>query len=77
MWGQIEAILLDMGGTLSSTVRKSEAEKRGVIRYQEATSTRIVSPETREVILKLFRRGYRLGLVGNTSSSAGVAAALQ
>src|SRR5690242_7039841 len=40
--------------------------------YREATGRRIAFPETREVILELFRRGYRLGLVSNTTSSVEV-----
>jgi len=37
--------------------------------YRDAHSQKIVFPESREVILELFRRGYRLGLVSNTTSS--------
>ena len=37
--------------------------------WREAMGDRIVFPETKEVILELFRRGYRLGLVSNTVSS--------
>ena len=40
--------------------------------YREATGQRVAFPETREVILELFRRGYRLGLVSNTTSSVEV-----
>lgn len=45
--------------------------------YREAGGTRIVFPETHDVVLELFRRGYRLGLVSNTTSSVEVPAALQ
>jgi putative hydrolase of the HAD superfamily len=45
--------------------------------YREATGRRIAFPETREVILELFRRGYRLGLVSNTTSSVEVPALLK
>ncbi len=37
--------------------------------WREATNERVLFPETAEVILELFRRGYRLGLVSNTTSS--------
>ncbi len=37
--------------------------------WRSATATRPVFPETKEVVLELFRRGYRLGLVSNTTSS--------
>ncbi len=37
--------------------------------WREATGERIFFPETAEVIKELFRRGYRLGLVSNTTSS--------
>lgn len=37
--------------------------------WREATGERVVFPETKEVILELFRRGYRLGVVSNTVSS--------
>jgi HAD superfamily hydrolase (TIGR01549 family) len=40
--------------------------------WREATGQRIVFPETKEVALELFRRGYRLGLVSNTTSSVEV-----
>jgi HAD superfamily hydrolase (TIGR01549 family) len=45
--------------------------------YREATGRRAAFPETREVILELFRRGYRLGLVSNTTSSVEVPALLK
>jgi len=45
--------------------------------YRDFTGTRIVFPETHDVILELFRRGYRLGLVSNTTSSVEVPAALK
>ncbi len=37
--------------------------------YRTALSTRILYPETFTVLLELYRRGYRLGLVSNTTSS--------
>jgi HAD superfamily hydrolase (TIGR01549 family) len=37
--------------------------------WRDAIAKRIVYPETREVILELYRRGYRLALVSNTTSS--------
>ena len=37
--------------------------------WRKATGERIVFPESKEVVLKLFRRGYRLRLVSNTISS--------
>lgn len=40
--------------------------------WREATGERIIFPETREVVLELFRCGYRLGLVSNTVSSVEV-----
>ncbi|MBV6449875.1 MAG: Phosphoglycolate phosphatase [Anaerolineales bacterium] len=40
--------------------------------YRESTGARTVLPESQEVILELFRRGYRLGLVSNTTSSVEV-----
>jgi HAD superfamily hydrolase (TIGR01549 family) len=45
--------------------------------YREANGSRAVFPESREVILELFRRGYRLGLVSNTTSSVEVPALLK
>ncbi|MBI5298387.1 MAG: HAD-IA family hydrolase [Chloroflexi bacterium] len=45
--------------------------------YRAMTGTRTVFPETHDVVLELFRRGYRLGLVSNTTSSVEVPAALQ
>ena len=45
--------------------------------YRDFTGTRIVFPETHDVVLELFRRGYRLGLVSNTTSSVEVPAALK
>ena len=45
--------------------------------YREATGRRVVLPESRDVILELFRRGYRLGLVSNTTSSVEVPALLK
>jgi HAD superfamily hydrolase (TIGR01549 family) len=37
--------------------------------WRDATGERVIYPETAEVVLELFRRGYRLGLVSNTTSS--------
>jgi len=37
--------------------------------WRAATGDRIIFPESKEIILELFRRGYRLGLVSNTISS--------
>jgi HAD superfamily hydrolase (TIGR01662 family) len=45
--------------------------------WREATGERIIFPETKEVVLELFRRGYRLGLVSNTVSSVEVPRALE
>jgi HAD superfamily hydrolase (TIGR01549 family) len=45
--------------------------------YREAIGLRVVFPESREVVLELFRRGYRLGLVSNTTSSVEVPALLK
>jgi HAD superfamily hydrolase (TIGR01549 family) len=44
--------------------------------YREALGLRVIFPESREVVLELFRRGYRLGLVSNTTSSVEVPALL-
>jgi HAD superfamily hydrolase (TIGR01549 family) len=45
--------------------------------YREALGARVIFPESREVVLELFRRGYRLGLVSNTTSSVEVPALLK
>ena len=45
--------------------------------WREATGERVVFPETAEVVLELFRRGYRLGLVSNTTSSTEAPLALK
>lgn len=45
--------------------------------YREASGTRKVDPLTREVAIELFRRGYRLGIVSNTTSSVEVPALLK
>ena len=37
--------------------------------WRAATGDRVIFPESKEIILELFRRGYRLGLVSNTISS--------
>ncbi len=64
----VEGILLDVGGAPRSTVDQ--------LRH-EATGARIFSPEAHDVVLTLFRRGYRLGLVSNTASSVEILAALK
>ena len=40
--------------------------------WRQATAERLVFPEAREVILELFNRGYRLGVISNTVSSSEV-----
>lgn len=45
--------------------------------WREATADRIIFPETKEAVLELFRRGYRLGLVSNTVSSVEIPRALE
>jgi HAD superfamily hydrolase (TIGR01549 family) len=45
--------------------------------YREAIGVRVIFPESRDVVLELFRRGYRLGLVSNTTSSVEVPALLK
>ncbi len=45
--------------------------------YRDSLSTRVAFPETYEVIVNLYRRGYRLGLVSNTTSSVEVPALLR
>ena len=45
--------------------------------YRESTGVRTIHPESREVILELFRRGHRLGLVSNTTSSVEIPALLK
>lgn len=40
--------------------------------WRDATGRHIVFPETQETVLALFRRGYRLGLVSNTTSTTEV-----
>ncbi len=47
---------------------QSNAVKLNLL-WRDATGERVVFPETAEVIKELFRRGYRLGLVSNTTSS--------
>ncbi len=37
--------------------------------WRQATGVREVFPETRDVLLELFRRGYRIGIVSNTVST--------
>lgn len=44
--------------------------------WRDANGRHTVFPETPEVILSLYRRGYRLGLVSNTTSSTEVPALL-
>jgi HAD superfamily hydrolase (TIGR01549 family) len=45
--------------------------------WRNATGERTLFPETVEVIIELFRRGYRLGLVSNTTSSTEAPEALK
>jgi HAD superfamily hydrolase (TIGR01549 family) len=45
--------------------------------YRQATGLRVAFPESRQVLLELFRGGYRLGLVSNTTSSVEVPAMLK
>lgn len=45
--------------------------------YRETTGMREIFPESREVVLELFQRGYRLGLVSNTTSSVEAPALLK
>ena len=45
--------------------------------YRDSINTRTVFPETKDVVMQLFRNGYRLGLVSNTTSSVEVPAALR
>ena len=45
--------------------------------YRDSTGTRKVDPMTRDVVVELFRRGYRLGIVSNTTSSMEVPALLK
>ncbi|MGE5250865.1 MAG: HAD-IIIA family hydrolase [Bacteroidota bacterium] len=40
--------------------------------WRQATGIRELFPETKEVVIELFRRGYRLGIVSNTTSSVEV-----
>lgn len=37
--------------------------------WREATGVRTIFPETKDVVLELYRRGYRLGIVSNTITS--------
>jgi len=45
--------------------------------WRDATGRREIFPETKEIVLELFRRGYRLGIVSNTVSSVEVPQALR
>lgn len=45
--------------------------------WRDALATRILYPETRDVILELYRRGYHLALVSNTTSSIDAPLALE
>ncbi|NTU76150.1 MAG: HAD family hydrolase, partial [Anaerolineaceae bacterium] len=45
--------------------------------FRDSFGTRTIFPETRDVVLELYRRGYHLGLVSNTTSSVEVPAALK
>ncbi len=44
--------------------------------WRDANGASAIPPETKEVVLELFRRGYRLGLVSNTTSSLEIPRAL-
>ncbi len=44
--------------------------------YRDSINTRTIFPETKDVVMALFRKGYRLGLVSNTTSSVEVPEAL-
>jgi HAD superfamily hydrolase (TIGR01549 family) len=45
--------------------------------WRSTNGVRILFPDTREVLVELFRRGYRLGIVSNTVSSIEVPHALE
>jgi putative hydrolase of the HAD superfamily len=45
--------------------------------WRDATVKHVIFPETKDVICTLFRRGYRLGVVSNTTSSDEVPRILQ
>ncbi len=45
--------------------------------YRDSINTRTIFPETKDVVMTLFRKGYRLGLVSNTTSSVEVPDALR
>jgi FMN phosphatase YigB (HAD superfamily)/sugar phosphate isomerase/epimerase len=45
--------------------------------WRDATGERVIFPEAAEVLHELFRRGYRLGLVSNTTSSTEAPEALK
>jgi HAD superfamily hydrolase (TIGR01549 family) len=45
--------------------------------WRDITGVKTPFPETREVVLELYRRGYRLGLVSNTTSSTEAPKALK
>ena len=45
--------------------------------WRQATGIREVFPETREVLVQLFRRGYRIGIVSNTVSTTEAPALLK
>ena len=45
--------------------------------WRDAIASRIVYPETQEVIRELYRRGYHLALVSNTTSSIDAPQALE
>jgi FMN phosphatase YigB (HAD superfamily)/sugar phosphate isomerase/epimerase len=72
MKNRIEAILFDMGGTLRRTTRRAREEQQILYRMMS-----LMGVQSREVVLELFRRGYRLGLVSNTTSSVEVPALLK
>jgi len=45
--------------------------------FRDSLGIRTILPETQEVVLELYRRGYHLGLVSNTTSSVEVPAVLK
>ena len=85
MTDYIQAILFEMGGTLRRTIENDDEEVEQVSEiaiqpnqiYPEGHGKRAILPEAREVVLRLFRRGYRLGLVSNTTSSVETPALLK
>ncbi len=49
--------------------RLAPQAERLTLLWRQALHIRQVAPETKEILLELFRRGYRLGLISNTTSS--------